>query len=147
MKDLTKKDFSCWGNGDKYDDELFISHDPKFTAVEIADKILKNQKDVKKIDEMYIKLGQYKQDAELCKHLVKILSNHCGETGKNEGAVDTLKRKLEDAEKWNTSDDMLIRNYQKTLEIVEGLKNLLNGISHDSLVSSSSLRKILEGKK
>ncbi len=46
---LNKKDFSCWGNGDKYDDELFISHDPKITAVEIADEILKNQKIVKEL--------------------------------------------------------------------------------------------------
>ena len=40
---ITKADFSCWGNGDKYDDELFIRHNPKITAVELADKILKNQ--------------------------------------------------------------------------------------------------------
>jgi len=47
---LTKKDFSCWGNGDKYDDELFIEHDPKITAVEIADEILLNQKIRKELE-------------------------------------------------------------------------------------------------
>ncbi len=48
----------------------------------------------------------YKEDAELCQKLIKILINHCGETGKNEGAVDTLKRKLEDSEKLERVDSL-----------------------------------------
>ena len=47
---ITKADFSCWGNGDKYDDELFIRHNPKITAVELADKILKNQEKAENYD-------------------------------------------------------------------------------------------------
>ncbi len=56
----------------------------------------------------------------------------------------------EDAEKYKQLFESVKRDRDSLmpdLEIVEGLKNLLNGISHDSLVSSSSLRKILEGKK
>ena len=40
-------------------------------------------------------------DAELLQQLVKILSNHCGETGENEGAVQTLNRIIKDAEKYH----------------------------------------------
>ena len=46
------------------------------------------------------------EDAELCQKLIKILINHCGETGENEGAVETLKRKLEDAEKLERVDSL-----------------------------------------
>jgi len=45
---LAKKDFSCWGNGDKYDDELIITHEPKIHSRTIADQILKNQEDAEK---------------------------------------------------------------------------------------------------
>lgn len=61
---LTKKDFSCWGNGDKYDDELFIEHDPKITAVEIADEILKNQSIVERLKKL---LHKKKKDYKYAK--------------------------------------------------------------------------------
>lgn len=51
MSELTKDDFSCWGNGDKYDDELIITHDPKIHSRTIADQILKNQDDAKVLPE------------------------------------------------------------------------------------------------
>ena len=35
--------FSCWGNGDKYDNELIIEHDTKIESKVIADQILQNQ--------------------------------------------------------------------------------------------------------
>lgn len=37
-------------------------------------------------------LAEAKRDAELGKQLLVILSNHCGESGVSEGAVDTLNR-------------------------------------------------------
>jgi len=40
MIKLTKDMFSCWGNKDKYDDELIIEHDPKIESKTIADQIL-----------------------------------------------------------------------------------------------------------
>ena len=46
---LNKKDFSCWGNGDKYDDELIIEHNPKIHGRTIADQILRNQEIVKQL--------------------------------------------------------------------------------------------------
>jgi len=57
---------------------------------EIIEAILKNQ-----------------EEAELCQQLIKILINHCGETGKNEGAVETLNRIIEDAEKLREYQTML----------------------------------------
>ena len=36
------------------------------------------------------------EDGNLCRQLVKILMNYCGETGENEGAVETLERILSD---------------------------------------------------
>jgi len=41
--------------------------------------------------------------------LIMILSNHCGETGENEGAVETLNRIIEDAEKWGELPDEFCR--------------------------------------
>lgn len=41
-----------------------------------------------------IALASQSADVKLCAELVAILSAYCGETGANEGAVDTLKRKL-----------------------------------------------------
>lgn len=73
---LTKDDFSCWGNGDKYDDELFISHDPKIKAVEIADEILKNQEDAEKFQKLMKWLNysyDFTHDLGMPKELQKIL--------------------------------------------------------------------------
>jgi len=47
MIELKKKDFSCWGNEDKYDDELIIEHDPKIFSRDIADQILQDHEDAK----------------------------------------------------------------------------------------------------
>jgi hypothetical protein len=64
------------------------------------------------------------EDSILCQQLIKILVNHCGETGENEGAVETLNRIIEDADKWNKDHD-----YCKTnLEIVERLKEELKDL-------------------
>ena len=55
--------------------------------------------------ENYEKLKQQilsnQEKAELETQLVKILSNHCGEDGDNEGAVETLERIIKKAEKWD----------------------------------------------
>jgi len=63
------------------------------------------------------KVSDYKKDAELCHQLTGILVNHCGETGENEGAVETLKRKITDAEKG-------ISNYLKAERLDEKIKEL-----------------------
>lgn len=73
MKPLTKKDFSCWGNGDKYDDELYISHDPKITAREIADEILKNQNIVKQLKKHYVGTSEHISDCAVCSYLKPIM--------------------------------------------------------------------------
>ena len=38
-----------------------------------------------------------KSDVDTYNKLIKILSNHCGETGENEGAVETLHRLIKEA--------------------------------------------------
>ena len=63
-----------------------------------------NEEDAKKnLDKMLENLCPYhitpitEKDIETHKKLIKILSNHCGETGENEGAVDTLNRLIKEA--------------------------------------------------
>ena len=96
---LTKKDFSCWGNGDKYDDELFIEHDPKITAVELADEILKNQEKAEKWDS-YDWAGN------------NLLTNQL--------IVERLKKRIEGLKRsgsdWGTDAPVLIKELQKILE-------------------------------
>ena len=68
------------------------------------------------------------KDDELLQQIVKILSNHCGETGENEGAVQTLNRIIEDAEKWNKLDSMItggLTELKNDHEIVQQLRKLL----------------------
>lgn len=60
------------------------------------------------------------EKARLCDELCKILINHCGEDGDNEGAVDTLNRISEKARKWDSWPEVreILRN-QKLRELIE----------------------------
>lgn len=62
MIKLTKDMFSCWGNGDKYDDELIIEHDPKIESKTIANQILENQKLLEFIEQFRYDLENYLED-------------------------------------------------------------------------------------
>lgn len=50
-------------------------------------------------NEKYVE--ELKEKADLHDQLIKILIQHCGEDGDNEGAVKTLNRIIEKAEKWD----------------------------------------------
>jgi len=58
---LTKKDFHCWGNGDKYDDELIIEHNPKIHSRDIADQILNNQEAIQNLKKFLKRVGKMEQ--------------------------------------------------------------------------------------
>ena len=72
------------------------------------------------------------EDSKTYQELIKLLLNHCGETGKNEGAVDTLKRKLEESKNWvkyvkynDRSDESMTKMYMECIDehnIVDRLK-------------------------
>lgn len=79
-------------------------------AMEFIDLCIDNYKNgghstTKEQEHRYYKLKHQFQDdhekARLCDGLTKILMNHCGEDGDNEGAVDTLNRISEKARKWD----------------------------------------------
>lgn len=74
---------------------IMLSPNDKVSILNFINK--DNNRIKSQIEEMQhmIKLSD---DTKLEQELVKILSNYCGETRKNEGAVDTLKRKLAELE-------------------------------------------------
>ena len=63
------------------------------------------------------------EKSSLCDELLKILMNHCGEDGDNEGAVETLNRISEKARKWDL---------------------LENAKTHEALVEYPQLKKLRE---
>ena len=74
MIEFKKGMFSCWGNGDKYDDELIIEHDPKIESKIIADQIMDDYEKARKLDQLdaICQSGKYEDTSEF---LVKILNN------------------------------------------------------------------------
>jgi hypothetical protein len=44
--------------------------------------------------------GDVMADNETCEKLINILMNHCGETGDNEGAVETLERIIKERDEY-----------------------------------------------
>jgi pantoate kinase len=102
---LTEKDFEWWLGCDKSDQyTLHVTETGK-------QQILENQEDVQRVKDMMAELDiepplelwlahskEWKEKAELETQLVRILINHCGEEGDNEGAVETLQRIIKKAE-------------------------------------------------
>ncbi len=116
--------------------EKYHDDEPLKDTVEICQKCHKIHHD--KINK------QNQEDAELCQQLIKILSNHCGETGNNEGAVETLNRIIEDAEMFEYGEKHSVENNK----IVERLKKLIEDkkwYGRDATVEE--LQKILGEEK
>jgi len=84
MKPLTKDDFKVWSLADASHSVSKYMCIAKQNPEQVVDQIIVNQ-----------------EDSILCQQLIKILVQHCGETGENEGAVETLNRIIENAEAYN----------------------------------------------
>jgi len=57
------------------------------------------------------------EKARLCDELCKILMNHCGEDGDNEGAVETLNRISKKARKYEISQKKIDQIYKNSIEL------------------------------
>lgn len=82
-------------------------------------------------------------DEELLYQLVKILSNHCGEDGDNEGAIATLERIIRKAKAWDNSIYKVISEENKRLhEQISQLKKHL--VTVDDITYSITEKKLVE---
>jgi len=104
MKPLTRDDFKVWSLADRSHSVSKYMCIAKQNPEQVVDQIIVNQ-----------------EDAIGFQELIKILIQHCGEAGEDEGAVETLNRIIKDAEKWNRSKLLLDKNQ----DIVTLLKKLL----------------------
>jgi len=83
----------------------------------------------KRMEQITSQILRNQEDADLCEKLTKILMNHCGETGENEGAVETLERIIEDAE----INTRILVQAQNDAVIVERLKRRTEEIESDKI--------------
>ncbi len=120
-----------------------------------------------KLKELEIRQDDIEKLQKQLTELISLLSDHAGETGKNEGAVDVLKRIIEKAEKWDKSQNYFLvgefgamkgvkvslDELLESIEIVERLKKRieeLNESIHDEWKNyevEELLQKILDGKE
>jgi len=81
---LTEKDFKLYRGYGSSESGKFVIYQKSGIKIEVNS--------YNDIEELKQRILKNQEDAELCSKLVKILSNHCGEEGDNEGAVETLER-------------------------------------------------------
>jgi len=115
--------------------------------IEIKDKTFITFADTDSCDTISCKV-KYKlqilqdhEDAKLEKQVEKTLMNYCGENGENEGLIECLNRKLEDAKKYRE----LLLEYRLRGTKIHELKEEKRGIV--DWYTRRELQKMREGKE
>jgi len=108
---------------------------------------------------IHVKLSQMKEilddyeKARLCDDLVKILMNHCGEDGDNEGAVETLNRISEKARKWDEDEKRDVQTPKEDKKLRELIEKFIENYDFDpddrgqQFKIMDELQKLLEESK
>ncbi len=92
-------------------------------------------------------LTELQEKADLHDQLIKILIQHCGEDGDNEGAVDTLKRIIEKAEKWDKYNKSYWSLKEKHPKLEQEIKQLKEEIVDLKLVNHTFKQDIIKNKE
>jgi len=107
MTPLTRDDFKVWSLADASHSVSKYMCIAKQNPEQVVDQIIVNQ-----------------EDAIGFQELIKILVQHCGETGENEGAVETLNRIIEGAEKYKKLYESVQRDRDSLIPDIEIVERL-----------------------